>query len=257
MLIFWMPYIRTAFSYGTRKENIPNIITVSRLFFCFPFIFFETMAIFLGHPKLHVAGLVSLLICLPSDKLDGFLARKYGWESDWGKKWDPIMDAVVIGLINSFTTVVIFAKFGVTWGIIYSILVTLIIVRNGVISQGFKYLHERAKKSDSPDVRVMVEEISHVTDRGKWSTAIQMTAIFCFFILEDNPYQANSFAVVFVIGFSLSMFSGVDYGIKGAKIAKVLWQKENFPRQRETRYFFKTLVWAKSVLKTMARAMPF
>ncbi|MDO8507498.1 MAG: CDP-alcohol phosphatidyltransferase family protein [bacterium] len=253
-LITYLPYFKTAISYGTRRQNIPNIITTFRLVFCFPFIAFETMAIFFEQPWFHIPGLVALLLCLPSDKLDGFLARRYGWITDWGKKWDPIIDAVVIGIINVFTAVVIVAMFGWIWGIVYSILVFLVIVRNGIVSQGFKYLHERAKNSDSPDVQSMVEKVSHVTDWGKWSTAIQMTAIFCFFVLKDSPYQAITFTVVFVIGFSFSMISGVDYGIKGVSIARVLWQKENFPKQREARYLFKTLTWVKSIL---ARAIPF
>lgn len=253
-MIAYLPYFKTAMRYGTRRQNIPNIITTSRLVFCFPFIIFETMAILFDRPWYHIPGLVALLLCLPSDKLDGFLARKYGWITAWGKKWDPIMDAVVISLINVFTAVVIVAMFGWIWGTVYMALVALIIARNFVISQGFKSLYARAKKSDSAEVQSMVEKISHVTDWGKWSTAIQMTAIFCFFVLKDRPYQAITFTVVFVIGFSFSMISGVDYGIKGVSIARVLWQKENFPKQREARYLFKTLTWVRSIL---ARAIPF
>ncbi|MBE6554801.1 MAG: CDP-diacylglycerol--glycerol-3-phosphate 3-phosphatidyltransferase [Ruminococcaceae bacterium] len=69
-------------------KNIPNILTVLRLF-CVPSFI---CLFFLVAP---VAALPVFLLAGLTDVLDGYLARKNGWTSTFGKVLDPIADKLM------------------------------------------------------------------------------------------------------------------------------------------------------------------
>lgn len=69
--------------------NIPNRITLSRLFLAI--IFF----VFLTYRYLDVA-LVIFLVAAATDWLDGYLARKWKLSTDLGRLVDPFVDKVII-----------------------------------------------------------------------------------------------------------------------------------------------------------------
>ncbi len=71
------------------KKDIPNIISVLRIFLVVPVVLFlldeeYAYALFL----FFVAGI--------SDGLDGFLAKRYGWTSRLGSILDPIADKLLL-----------------------------------------------------------------------------------------------------------------------------------------------------------------
>src|SRR5688572_9854124 len=66
---------------------IPNVLTISRLLLCPLIVFF-----FLRGKYLPGLGLF-LLACV-TDFLDGYLARRFGWQSPFGSALDPIADKV-------------------------------------------------------------------------------------------------------------------------------------------------------------------
>lgn len=73
------------------KKYIPNCITVFRLMLVFVFIYlfisdFENKSLYC---------VVTFVISGISDVLDGFLARKYKLESDFGKLMDPLADKLM------------------------------------------------------------------------------------------------------------------------------------------------------------------
>lgn len=105
------------------KELIPNILTISRIFIAF---LIAILVIFLHPGNLHdyksiqwyfdgnkivqinntyyfvgtnaamiVAGILFLIGCI-TDFLDGYIARKYNYISDFGKLWDPIADKLLV-----------------------------------------------------------------------------------------------------------------------------------------------------------------
>lgn len=45
-----------------------------------------------------ISGILFIIICI-TDLIDGWLARKFKWESDFGKLWDPLADKVAINSI--------------------------------------------------------------------------------------------------------------------------------------------------------------
>ena len=71
---------------------IPNVITVARIALCpviFALIFVPTFAA-------RFTAWILFLIAAFSDLWDGYLARKHGWISDFGKLVDPIADKLLL-----------------------------------------------------------------------------------------------------------------------------------------------------------------
>ena len=76
----------------TRRQQIPNLLTASRL--CAP-IFILPFA-FTGHLKL---ALISTILFAATDGLDGMLARKWHATSEFGRDLDAITDKIFAGTI--------------------------------------------------------------------------------------------------------------------------------------------------------------
>ena len=68
---------------------IPNTITFIRLLLAIPI----TINIYQGNEGL---ALILFIIAGLSDCLDGFLARKFSWESKFGQLLDPLADKCLI-----------------------------------------------------------------------------------------------------------------------------------------------------------------
>ena len=74
------------------RSALPNLITLARIAIA-PAVF--TLVFVRG----FWPGLLTFLLFLTaaiSDLWDGYLARKHGWISDFGKFWDPIADKLLI-----------------------------------------------------------------------------------------------------------------------------------------------------------------
>lgn len=93
------------------KKSIPNILTIVRiilavfaiLFVCI-YKFWTTKAFsymfndgtIVAVPITYILAGVFFVIASITDLMDGQLARKYHWISDFGKLWDPIADKILI-----------------------------------------------------------------------------------------------------------------------------------------------------------------
>lgn len=75
-----------------RRSTLPNAITVLRILMA-PAVFFLMFDPAFG-PRL--LAFVLFLVAALSDLVDGNLARKYGWISDFGKLVDPIADKLLL-----------------------------------------------------------------------------------------------------------------------------------------------------------------
>ncbi|WP_459481162.1 CDP-alcohol phosphatidyltransferase family protein [Clostridium saccharoperbutylacetonicum] len=71
-------------------KEIPNFISVSRIFF--------SLALILVKP-LSSAFYIIYIICGFSDIMDGFIARKTGTASAFGAKLDSVADMIMIGVL--------------------------------------------------------------------------------------------------------------------------------------------------------------
>ena len=92
------------------KKSIPNILTIVRiilavfaiLFVCiykiwtkeFRYTFNDGTIV--AVPITYILAGVFFVIASITDLMDGQLARKYHWISDFGKLWDPIADKILI-----------------------------------------------------------------------------------------------------------------------------------------------------------------
>tara|TARA_B100000900_G_C20592308_1_gene722070 strand:- start:852 stop:1403 length:552 start_codon:yes stop_codon:yes gene_type:complete len=70
-------------------SSIPNFLTIFRFFLVYPIV------ISILEQNYHLTLLFFFFAGI-SDFLDGFLARKYSWESRFGKIFDPISDKVLV-----------------------------------------------------------------------------------------------------------------------------------------------------------------
>ncbi len=74
----------------TRKSQIPNILTLSRLFS-------PVIIIPLVLCREYLLALIFVIIFALTDLLDGYIARKFNYVSKLGKEIDPICDKIFLG----------------------------------------------------------------------------------------------------------------------------------------------------------------
>lgn len=75
-----------------KRSTIPNLITIGRI------VLAPVVALLLFVPTFTARFLawILFLIAAFSDLWDGYLARKHGWISDFGKLFDPIADKLLL-----------------------------------------------------------------------------------------------------------------------------------------------------------------
>jgi len=103
-----------------KMRYIPNILSLSRIPFSIAFPF---LAYFLKSP---IPFLVAYGIAGVADVLDGFLARRYHWESKLGAKMDSIGD--VVFLVFAISTAILMLDFTFEW-YVFAVLGALVAVR--------------------------------------------------------------------------------------------------------------------------------
>lgn len=74
---------------ATRWRHLPNLLTLLRLMLALP------VALAIGYRDYPTALALAALAAL-SDGLDGFLARRYGWQSRLGAVLDPLADKLLL-----------------------------------------------------------------------------------------------------------------------------------------------------------------
>ena len=84
-------------------KNLPNILTVSRIFLVLVFVVIATLAepcLFNNSPELMylIRWIAYILVILAgfTDLLDGYLARKFNIVSDFGALMDPLADKIFV-----------------------------------------------------------------------------------------------------------------------------------------------------------------
>jgi len=74
-----------------KKENIPNYITLFRLFLVPVYI----IVFFWDYPTTMIYSGIIYIVAGISDVIDGYLARKNNWVSNIGKLFDPLADKLM------------------------------------------------------------------------------------------------------------------------------------------------------------------
>ncbi|PJZ50178.1 CDP-diacylglycerol--glycerol-3-phosphate 3-phosphatidyltransferase [Leptospira saintgironsiae] len=166
--------------------NLPNALTVLRVASLPFFIWF----LYQKEQAYHIAALVLFSLASLTDFIDGYLARKWKQETEFGKFLDPLADKIIV--VGCFTTFIFLHEQIELW------MVILIIGRDMLITT-LRYLAIRLGKS------------IRTTMLGKVKTAFQMGAIILiliFFILVSSNkrilinevYQSGKLAGMTVFG---------------------------------------------------------
>ena len=186
-----------------KLRHIPNAITVTRLILVLPIAFFIV-------EEAYGLALVLFTISGLSDGLDGFLARRYGWVSTFGRLIDPLADklmmvttAIVLGSLDHFPVM----------------LVMLIVTKDLAILGGvFSYTSLAGFPKIQPNLL------------GKLTTAAQIVLIVLVLLNLSQPglLPADFFGVWFWLVAVMTVFDGVYYlGLWTARLAED-------PRWKET-----------------------
>ncbi|TGK05280.1 CDP-diacylglycerol--glycerol-3-phosphate 3-phosphatidyltransferase [Leptospira langatensis] len=144
--------------------NIPNTLTVLRVVSLPFFIWF----LYQKEQSYHIAALVLFSLASLTDFVDGYIARKYKQETEFGKFLDPLADKIIV--VGCFTTFIFLHEQIELW-------MVLLIVGRDMLITTLRYLAIRLGKS------------IRTTMLGKVKTAFQMGAIILiliFFILVSS-----------------------------------------------------------------------
>lgn len=167
------------------KEDIPNLISILRIFLSVPVVWM------LMEQRFDIA-LMLFAIAGISDGLDGFLAKHYGWQSKLGGLLDPLADKVL--LVSSYLSLALL-------GLIPVLLVLLVILRDLVIVTGALVYNFR--------VRELEAEPSLIS---KFNTLAQIVLVLAV-VLDKGviglPPVLLTF-LVWLVGFT-TIASGVNY----------------------------------------------
>lgn len=83
-----------------KKSLIPNIITLFRIILTPLFLYF----LLVDQPYYMLLALIVFIVASVSDSVDGYIARKYDFVSEFGKFVDPLADKILI--ISTFIALI-------------------------------------------------------------------------------------------------------------------------------------------------------
>ncbi|OOZ34761.1 CDP-alcohol phosphatidyltransferase family protein [Solemya velesiana gill symbiont] len=140
------------------REDIPNLISVLRIFLTIPVVWM------LLEQQFEIA-LVLFFVAGVSDGLDGYLAKHYGWTSRLGGLLDPLADKVL--LVSSYLSLAVVGMIPV-WLVMLVILRDLVIV-TGALVYSFRVEELEAEPSMISKVNTVTQIVlvlSVVLDEG-------------------------------------------------------------------------------------------
>lgn len=147
--------------------NLPNAITISRLFLTAVFVAGTAMESALG----HWIALVSFVIAAISDFVDGWLARKLGLVTPMGKLLDPLADKVLVCAAFVYLSA---RGYSPVW-------VTVLIIAREFLVTGLR------------QIAVEAGQVIAADRLGKWKTGLQLTfCITCLVWFAFEPIKAEN-----------------------------------------------------------------
>ena len=168
--------------------NLPNILSISRIFLLAPIIaFFENGSFFLS--------LIIFILAAFTDYLDGLFARKYSQTSDLGSLLDLLADKLFVSILLIWMTF----KFDSSMILISSI---LIVSREISISYLRLFIISKSRSIDEIKSDLI----------GKYKTAIQMVGLGLILISPNTPdFILNFSLLLIIISALISWYSFIRY----------------------------------------------
>ncbi len=178
-------------------KNIPNFLTILRIVLIPSII----ICIELGNEKYFWIALFLYVTACLSDFLDGYLARKFDIESNFGRFLDPIADKILIVSV----LIILIANHLIVGVFVYP---ALIIILREIIVSGLRdfFLHS---------AKTLL-----VTNLAKWKTLIQMSSLG--FLLVQNNFETKLILHFGNFGLTLAsaitIYTGYIYFKKNLKL---------------------------------------
>ncbi|WP_078595658.1 CDP-diacylglycerol--glycerol-3-phosphate 3-phosphatidyltransferase [Evansella clarkii] len=188
--------------------NIPNQITISRIFLIPVFMIFLLVPFGWGEiallgteiPVSHLIAAIIFIIAASTDWLDGYYARKHNLVTNMGKFLDPLADKLLItAAFVSLTGLDMFPA----WAAVL------------ILSREFAVTGLRLVASGEG-------EVIAASNWGKWKTVSQIVAASAI-MLHNIIFEmlAIPFAEIMVYAaVILTLISGIDYFIKNKHVIK-------------------------------------
>jgi cardiolipin synthase len=168
-------------------SQLPNALTISRIILTVPIVYYLLK-------EQYPTALIILLIAGGTDSLDGWVAKRFNFQSRLGSILDPLADKIL--LISSFVTLFIL-------NLIPSWLLIAIVLRDVLIVAGtVGYAYALDKKE---------QQLLEPSNLSKLNTALQITLLL--FLVIDQLILIDQFWInaSWLIIFTSTILSGIDY----------------------------------------------
>ncbi len=168
-------------------RHIPNILTIIRIALV------PVYAYLFSDASTAWSGFILFLFMSVTDYLDGYLARKYKWVSDFGKIWDPFADKLLV--YSAFFMLIIMGFFPL-------IPVLLMLVREIGVT-----MHRNAALAKGKVIAAVWS--------GKVKTTVQLAAIISGMLnVLTNGALWHTDLILLYAALVLTLYSGIDYIVK-------------------------------------------
>ena len=197
--------------------NLPNKITLTRIFMIPLFIVVFYLDVFKAEPYQYLIAAIVFVIAASTDALDGHIARSRGLVTNLGKFLDPIADKVLVStaFIVLLTVPLAFcvSPFGIAGLITAGVCVAVILARELIVS-GFRMI------AAGRNLVLAADKL------GKIKTVFQDVAIALLLVsmplIDGLAGQIIAYIglVCFVACTLLTLISGVNYIVKNKQVLK-------------------------------------
>ena len=179
--------------------NLPNTLTVARIF-AVPVLI---AAFYLPAPAAHWAAMAVFVVASVTDWVDGWLARRWEQQSDFGKVLDPIADKLLVAA--ALFMLAAFDRLSMP-----SLVAAIAILGREILVSGLReFLAGRASLP--------------VTQLAKWKTAVQMIAISVLLVAPALPASLRAQLIGEIglwIAALMTLVTGWDYLRRGLEFMR-------------------------------------
>lgn len=173
---------------GPRLAQLPNALTLARFAMIPPFVVLALRA----EDGYSITAAALFGLAGVTDQIDGFLARRWRVESEFGKYADPLADRLMIDA----AVILLFLADRLPW-----VALALVLVRDGVLVAGSRFAVQRG----------YTFEVSLLGKTATWVLYAAMVAVLVTHTGETYPM------VLFWTGVGMALAAGAGYLLRLAR----------------------------------------